>query len=197
MKKLKKYLFTGILTLLPISISVFIVKLAYNFLNNIGSPIITAIVGFEVPFIGFLLTASTILLVGMIADNIFGRKLFNFFEAAVSKVPFVNIIYKSVRELSHNLSNTSNSKFSQVVMVNFPNENSQSIGFITKESLKLSGVEKIAIFIPTTPNPTNGFLMFFNPKDVEILDVTVDEAIKIVVSMGVVTPSKLQEYHTY
>jgi len=190
-KTLRKQFVTGLLTLLPISITFLVLKIIYEFLDNISAPVIRLIVGFDIPGMGFVITVTVILLVGMIANNLIGKKVLQFFDGWIHRIPFISTVYNSVKELSHNLSSGKNTNFSQVVLVNFPSMSSKSIGFITRESLNLSGTTRTAVFVPTTPNPTSGFIMFFNPEEVEYLEVTVDEAVKMVVSMGVVLPSRL------
>lgn len=191
MKTLRKLFITGLFTLLPISITFLVLKIIYEFLDNISAPIIRLIVGFDIPGMGFLITVSVIVLVGAIASNLIGKKVLHFFDGWIHRIPFINTVYNSVKELSQNLSSGKNTNFSQVVLVNFPSVSSKSIGFITREALNLSGTSLTAVFVPTTPNPTSGFIMFFDPTDVEYLDVTVDEAVKMVVSMGVVLPPRL------
>lgn len=191
MKTLRKLFITGLFTLLPISITFLVLKIIYEFLDNISAPVIRLIVGFDIPGIGFIITVSVIIFVGAIANNLIGKKVLQYFDGWMHRIPFINTVYNSVKELSHNLSSGKNANFSQVVLVNFPSTSSKSIGFITRESLNLSGSIRTAVFVPTTPNPTSGFIMFFDPADVEYLEVTVDEAVKMVVSMGVVLPSRL------
>lgn len=191
MKTLRKLFITGLFTLLPISITFLVLKIIYEFLDNISAPFIRLIFGFDIPGIGFIITVSVIILVGAISSNFIGKKVLHYFDGWIHRIPFINTVYNSVKELSHNLSSGKNNNFSQVVLVNFPSASSKSIGFITREALMLSGSPRTAVFVPTTPNPTSGFIMFFDPADVEYLDVSVDEAVKMVVSMGVVLPSKL------
>lgn len=191
MKTLRKQFVTGLFTLLPISITFLVLKIIYEFLDNISAPVIRLIVGFDIPGMGFLITVTVIVCVGAIANNLIGKKVLHFFDGWIHRIPFINTVYNSVKELSHNLSSGKNNNFSQVVLVNFPSTSSKSIGFITRENLTLSGAVRTAVFVPTTPNPTSGFIMFFDPEEVEYLDVTVDEAVKMVVSMGVVLPSRL------
>lgn len=191
MKTLRKLFITGLFTLLPISITVLVLKIIYEFLDSISAPIIRVAFGFDIPGMGFLITVSAIVLVGAVANNFIGKKVLQIFDSWMHRIPFINTVYNSVKELSHNLSSGKNSNFSQVVLVNFPSVSSKSIGFITRESLMLSGVNRTAVFVPTTPNPTSGFIMFFDPAEVEHLDLTVDEAVKVVVSMGVVIPNRL------
>lgn len=191
MKELRNLFITGILTLLPISITVLVLKFIYEFLDGLSAPLIRLVVGFDIPGMGFLITVTTIILVGLVANNFIGNKILRFFDGWMHRIPFINTVYNSVKELSHNLSSGKNSNFSQVVLVNFPGASSKSIGFITRDTVMLSGTRRVAVFVPTTPNPTSGFIMFYAPEDVEYLDITVDEAVKMVVSMGVVLPSRL------
>lgn len=191
MKTLRKLFITGVLTLLPISITFVVLKFVYEFLDGLSAPIIRLTVGFDIPGMGFLITVTTIILVGILANNFIGKKVLAFFDSWMHRIPFISTVYNSVKELSHNLGSGKNSNFSQVVLVTFPGGASKSIGFITRDTVILSGTRRTAVFVPTTPNPTSGFIMFYPPEDVEYLEITVDEAVKMIVSMGVVLPSRL------
>lgn len=191
MRNIRNLFITGLLTLLPISITILVLKIIYEFLDGFSSPLLRWILGFDIPGIGFLITVSTIVLTGAIANNFIGKRVLALFDAMVHRIPFINTVYNSVKELSFNLSSGKNSNFSQVVLVKFPSESSRSIGFITRDTIMMSGKTRTAVFVPTTPNPTSGFILFFESSDVECLDISVDEAVKMVVSMGVVLPNKM------
>ncbi|GAA0177363.1 DUF502 domain-containing protein [Clostridium sediminicola] len=188
MKQIKNLFITGLATTLPLAVTYYIIKTIFLFIDSFLKKIIVSVVGDYFPGVGFLLTIGIILLIGFIANNVIGKKTFDYVEEMINKVPIINSVYASIKELSKTFSSSSQNKFSNVVSVEFPNKGIQSIGFITNENLVLNNHEKISVFIPTTPNPTNGFLIYVDRESVKKLDITVDEAIKMVISMSTLLP---------
>lgn len=188
MKHIKNLFITGLATTLPLAITYYIIKTIFLFIDSFLKKIIVSIAGQYFPGVGFLLTIGIILLIGFIANNVIGEKIFEYMEEMINRVPIINSIYASIKELSKTFSSSSENKFSKVVSVEFPNKGIRSIGFITNENLLLNDHQKISVFIPTTPNPTNGFLIYVDRELVETLDISVDEAIKMVISMSTLLP---------
>ncbi len=114
----------------------------------------------------------------------------NWIDRIIMKIPIVQIIYSGVKDISDILSKKGKDKFTQVVSIRFPTDKTYSVGFITNEDIDIADEHQIAVFIPTTPNPTNGFLVFVDKSDVKYLNISIDKAIKMIVSMGAVAPYK-------
>ncbi|QLG89865.1 DUF502 domain-containing protein [Chitinibacter bivalviorum] len=147
----------------------------------------------HIPGFGVILTVLVLLITGMIATNMLGRRLLRIGESLLNRIPIVRSIYNSVKQVSDTLFSDSGQAFRKAVLVQFPHQGTWSVGFQTgapggEIGEKLEG-ELISVFVPTTPNPTSGFLFMARKADVKELDMSVDEALKYVISMGVVMPS--------
>ena len=190
---------TGLVILVPIFVTYILVTFLIDLLSGVGAPIlkgITRIVGFErvgwvepfVPFFNFLLSLLIILILGLIGTNIFGRKLLAKFNQLVMRLPLVSSIYGAAKQVVETFHGP-NQSFQKVVLVEFPHKGNWMMGLVACErddSLQLSTVKKMySVFIPTTPNPTSGFLILVSPKDVVELDYDVEEAFKYIVSSGI------------
>ena len=184
MKLIRKWFLSGIAILLPVGLTAFILVWLFNLLDGILSGIVSKIFGKEIPGLGLLILLITIFIVGMLTSNFVGGKITGWFEKLVGKIPLIKTVYNPIRKITSGLSSDKNESFKKVVLIEFPKEGTKSIGFITNSDFSIKGEEKISVFIPTTPNPTNGFLVLVDKKDVEILDVTVNEGLNMVVSMG-------------
>jgi uncharacterized membrane protein len=190
MKKVKNLFLSGLAASVPIAITYYIFKTIFLFIDSFSKRIIVFAFGKYYIGLGFILTLGIILLIGFVTSNVIGKEIFEYFERAINKLPVVNSIYASIKELSKSFSSSSNNRFSKVVMVDFPKEGVKSMGFITNENIVINNERKISVFIPTTPNPTNGFLVFVDVDSVEKIDISVDEAIKIIISMSILVPEK-------
>jgi uncharacterized membrane protein len=148
--------------------------------------------GFAIPGAGALLTLAMILLTGLLAANFIGQKLVIWWEMLLARIPVVNSVYNSVKQVSDTLFSSNGNAFRKALLVQYPREGSWTIAFLTGKPggdviNHLDG-DHVSIYIPTTPNPTSGFFLMMPTKDVIELDMTVDEALKYIISMGVVAP---------
>ena len=184
MKLIRKWFLSGIAILLPAGLTAFVLVWLFNLLDGILRSLITSIFGKDIPGLGLLFLLLIIFIVGMLTSNFVGSKIAGWFEKLVGKIPLIKTVYNPVRKITSGLSSDKNESFKKVVLIEFPKEGIKSIGFITNSDFSIKGSDKISVFIPTTPNPTNGFLVLADAKDVEILDVTVNEGLNMVVSMG-------------
>lgn len=208
---MKKYFLTGLVILLPVTLTVAIVIFIFNFLTVPFLGIVKAVFeryllfeeGFlflnadqvQTLFAQFLILGSLLLIVfglGMIASWFFFNTFLKFAEQIVTQIPVVRTIYKTCHDVINRLFTSKAQAFKQVVLVPFPNPDSFSFGFITKEDLQnfkgLPDQETVAVFVPTTPNPTSGFLMMFKTSDLFYLDMRVEDAFKTIISCGVIYP---------
>lgn len=184
MNRIKNLFLAGLFTLLPIIITIWIIKTVFIFFDNASRNIIANLLGFYIPGSGFLITIGIIFAVGLFTSNILGKKLVAFFDHLISRIPLINIIYKAVKDISKTLSKKSEEGFSKVVRIEFPRSGIYSVGFVTNNAVQSDQGNKVAVFIPTTPNPTNGFLVYMDEADVEELDIPVEEGVKMIMSMG-------------
>ena len=197
MNTIKKYIVAGLLVWLPLAVTVFIVKLVVDLLDNIilllppdYQPAI--ILGFSIPGFGIVLAISTLLVTGMFAANLFGRRLFGLWEAILNRIPLVRSIYNSVKQISTTILDANGKSFRKVVMLQYPRKGIWSIGFLTNEyvSVNIEGRNEnlVAVFVSTTPNPTSGFILMMPRDEIIDLDMTVEEGFKFIISMGVIIP---------
>jgi uncharacterized membrane protein len=197
MTTLRKYIIAGLLVWLPFAATVAIIKLVVDLLDGTilllppeWQPAI--VLGFSIPGFGVILAVFILLITGMLAANLFGRRLVYFWEAVLNRIPLVRSIYNSVKQISSTLLDSSSKSFRKVVMLQYPRKGVWSIGFLSNESvdIDIDGLngDLVAVFVPTTPNPTSGFIIMVPRDDITVLDMTVEEAFKFVISMGVIVP---------
>ena len=204
-RRLRNIFLAGFLITLPIALTIFILNFLFKSLDTL-SPTFThwlivlgvpLPVGYRVPFLGVIMTFIIVFLVGALTTNIFGKKLLQFWEGLVEKIPFVRRIYKGTKQVVSSFATVDTKSFTKVVLVEFPRKGVHAIAFVTGktrgELQRLTGYSHINIFVPTTPNPTSGFVIFTDPSEVIELDMTIEEGIKYVISGGIVTPEQVRK----
>ena len=184
MKLIRKWFLAGIAIVLPVGLTAFVLVWLFNLLDGILRGFISDLFGKDIPGLGLLVLLLILFIVGMLTSNFIGSKITGWFEKLVGKIPLIKTVYNPIRKITSGLSSDKNESFKKVVLIEFPRDGTQSIGFITNSSFSIKDTDKVSVFIPTTPNPTNGFLVLVDKKDVEILDITVNEGLNLVVSMG-------------
>jgi uncharacterized membrane protein len=194
---MKKYFITGVLVLVPLFITVWVISGLVGMMDQslfllpeTWRP--KAQLGLEIPGMGAILTLLIIFVTGVIATNFFGKRLILVWEALLARVPVVKSIYASVKQVSDTLFSDSGNAFRQAVLVQFPRPGAWTIAFVTGKpggdvANHLSG-DYLSVYVPTTPNPTGGYFLMLPRADVVELDMSVDEALKYIISMGVVAP---------
>lgn len=202
---MKKYFLTGLVLLLPLVLTIAIVVFVVNLFTKPFVGVVSGLfssLGLFQQGIWFLsaerlsrLVAEISILallfllivgIGAIARWFFIHWIIRLGDYILHRIPFVNSIYKTSQEVIKTIFTTETKSFKQVVLVPFPSLESKSIGLVTREEIEVNGVMRVAVFVPTTPNPTSGFLMFYEPKDLVYLDMPVEEAFKYVISCGVI-----------
>ena len=197
MAALKKYIIAGLLVWLPFAATVVIVKLLIDLLDKTilllppeWHPV--ALIGFSIPGFGIILALSILLLTGMLAANLFGRRFVEIWERILNKIPLVRSIYSSIKQISNTIFDPSGKSFRKVVMLQYPKKGLWSIGFLTNDNVgdEMSAVDDrlVAVFIPTTPNPTSGFIVMVRNDEITELDMSVEEGFKFIISIGVIIP---------
>ena len=194
---MKKYFITGLLVLVPLFITAWVLSSVIGMMDQSlyllpedWRP--KALIGRDVRGLGALLTVLIIFATGLIATNFFGKQLILLWEALLARVPFVKSIYASVKQVSDTLFSDSGNAFRRAVLVQFPRQGTWTIAFITGQpggdvTNHLQG-DFVSIYVPTTPNPTGGYFLMLPRADVIELEMSVDEALKYIISMGVVAP---------
>ncbi|MDR5172206.1 DUF502 domain-containing protein [Methylobacillus pratensis] len=195
---MKSYFITGLLVLVPLCITIWVLSTLIGLMDQ--SLLLLpeswrpeAQFGRAIPGIGAILTLLIVFVTGLIATNFFGRRIIQFWEALLARVPVVKSIYYSVKQVSDTLFSDSGQAFRKALLVQYPRQGSWTIGFLTGQpggdvANYLQG-EYVSVYVPTTPNPTSGFFLMMPRADVVELDMSVDEALKYIISMGVVAPA--------
>ena len=196
MGNLRKYLIAGLLVWLPLAATIVIVKFVIDILDKTILLIPPefrpeAVFGFAIPGFGILVSIAVLIVTGMLAANLFGRRLVGLWEAILGRIPLVRTIYSSVKQVTETLLATKSTAFRKVVLVEFPRKGAWSVGFLTNREViaaaaSTSGRDLVSVFVPTTPNPTTGFIMMLPAEDVTELPITVEDGFKYIISMGVV-----------
>ena len=202
---MKKYFITGLLVLVPLFITLWVLSSLIGMMDQSlfllpESWRPKAQLGLEIPGIGALLTLLIIFVTGLIATNFFGMQLILLWEALLARVPVVKSIYASVKQVSDTLFSDSGNAFRQAVLVEFPRKDAWTIAFVTGTpggdvANHLHG-DYVSVYVPTTPNPTGGYFLMLPRSEVIALEMSVDEALKYIISMGVVAPhTKIKMNH--
>ncbi|UCV30383.1 DUF502 domain-containing protein [Ferribacterium limneticum] len=194
---MKRYFITGLLIWVPLVITGWVLSLIVSTLDQSLRLLPEgmhpqSLVGFAIPGAGALLTLAMILLTGLLAANFIGQKLVVWWEKLLARIPVVNSVYNSVKQVSDTLFSPNGNAFRKALLVRYPHQGSWTIAFQTGQPggdivNHLDG-DYVSVYVPTTPNPTSGFFLMMPVMDVVELDMTVDEALKYIISMGVVAP---------
>lgn len=197
MKRLRRYLVAGLLVWVPLGITLLLVSFAVGLMDQTLALVPEeykpeAWLGFRVPGLGVLLTIAILLLTGMLAANFVGRRLMGAWESLLQRIPIVRSIYSAAKNFAEIVFSESGQSFKNVLLVEYPRTGIYSLAFQTATELGevqgRTGEEVICCFLPTTPNPTSGFIIIVPKKDVVVMDMTVEEALRMVISLGVVVP---------
>ena len=198
-KAIKRYLITGLLVWLPITITLWVVTYIvsttdhlFNLLPAQWQP--ASYLGFNIPGLGFILAIVVLFVTGVLGANVLGRKVIEGWDSLLGRIPVVKSIYSSVKKVSESLLSDNSRSFKTPVLVPFPQPDIWTIAFVSgdvpqalREALPEDN-EYIAVYVPTTPNPTGGYYIFVRKKDIRPLDMSVDDALKYVISLGMVMP---------
>lgn len=192
----KRYFITGLLVWVPVVITLWVLNLIFSTLDRVVPESFTAqaLLGQHIPGFGIVLVLSVVFLTGLTTANILGSKLLNAWEVLLSRIPLVRSIYQSVKQVSDTILSPNGQAFRKAVLIQYPRANCWTIAFLTGtpggDVVHYLPSDCVSVYIPTTPNPTSGFFLMLPRADVVELDITVDAALKYIVSMGVVAPSE-------
>jgi uncharacterized membrane protein len=193
----RKYLITGLLIWIPLVITIWVLKLIVDTLDQ--SLLLLppqwrteSFLGFHVPGLGVILTLVIVFVTGVLATNLLGARLVHLWNEILHRIPVVNSIYSSVKQISDTLFSSSGQAFRKALLVQWPREGMWTIAFMTGvpggDVVRHLPGDYVSVYVPTTPNPTGGYFVMAPRKDVIELDMSVDAALKYIISMGVVAP---------
>ncbi|KPL03476.1 MAG: hypothetical protein AMJ73_06935 [candidate division Zixibacteria bacterium SM1_73] len=191
---LRRYFLSGILVIVPLIITILVLRFLFKGIDGLLSPYIAQLLGYKVPGLGVVATIILIFLAGFLTANVIGSRLFRIWEIFWIKTPLVRTIYGSSKRLVEALTTTEKESFKQVVLVEFPRKGMFCLGFLTRAievERKDTKDELVAVFIPSTPTPFSGWTMLFAKEDVVPLEMTIEEGIKFFVSGAIASPDKL------
>jgi len=195
---LRRYFVAGLLVWIPLVITMWVLKLLVDLMDQ--SLLLLpqdyrsdALFGFHVPGLGIILTAAIVLSTGALAANLFGRKVLNLGNELVSRIPIVRSIYGGVKQISDTLFSPEGKAFRRAVLVRYPHAGAWTVALVTghpeHEVASVLGTDQVSVFVPTTPNITAGFFLIVPRSETLELDMSVDDALKYIISMGVAEPA--------
>ncbi len=204
-KDIRKRLVAGLLVIFPIFLTFFVIKFLFGFVGGVLSPVVTkaiVLLGYSPPdskvddfvitTVSLILTFITLYFIGIFATNFFGKLILSYFEAILHKTPIIKNIYTSSKQFLHIISLPSGKTFKRVVIVEYPRIGMKVIAFATGGIKSKDGTELTSIFIPTTPNPTSGFLIYIPDSDIVETSMTIEEGMKLIVSGGILVPEEIE-----
>lgn len=195
--RLKRWFVYGLLIWIPIAVTVFVVRFLFDLFDRVLGLLPRAyqphyVWGFDIPGLGIVLAVVLLVLTGLLASNLVGRKLIEGGERLIGRIPFVRALYGGAKQMTQTMLSGDSKAFRSAVLVPYPYRGSYALGFVTATRLgevqEKTGAEVTAVFVPTTPNPTSGFILLVPKDDVVELEMTVDEALRMIISLGVVVP---------
>lgn len=188
---LRKWFIAGLLVWLPLGVTLVVIRFIVNLLDA-SLVLVPAAHRPEVPGLGVLLSIAIVLLTGALAANLIGRRLVGWGEALLNRIPLVRSIYGGMKKLAETVFSESSTAFRQPILIEYPRKGVWSVAFITGEPIgevqDKTRDQVLTCFVPTTPNPTSGFIVLVSRQDVILLDMSVEEAMRLVISLGVVVP---------
>jgi uncharacterized membrane protein len=193
---LRRYLVAGVLVWLPILATLWVISFLVGLMDRTLLLVPAhyrpeALVGFSLPGLGAVLAFVILLVTGLLVTNLVGRRLVAYWEKVMQRIPLVRSIYGGVKGFTESVFSNSNS-FRKVVMIEYPKDGVWSIGFVTSENMReisaKTGASQVCVYIPTTPNPTSGFIVMVPKERVIELSMSVDAAMKMIITCGVVVP---------
>ncbi len=201
MARVRNYFFTGLVVAAPIGLTLYITRWFVELIDTWFVPLIPAryqpdtVLPFDIPGLGLLIAFILLTMLGAFTANFFGRAILNFAERLVDRMPVVRTIYGAIKQIFETVISQSTTSFRDIGLIEYPRKGIYTIVFVTSQTKAEFGVaiglDLISVFLPTTPNPTSGFLLYVPREDVKILDMTIEEGAKMIISAGLVEPKKL------
>jgi uncharacterized membrane protein len=185
----RRIIFTGLLAIVPVALTFYILKVVFTVLDNLTSPIFKRM-DIYIPGLGILLTLLLVYLLGIFVTNVLGKRFLHWLETLIKNIPLVNTIYKTIKQIIQAFTGTTEKKFQSVVFIEYPRKDLWTLAFVTGESKNDKDVEFYHLFVPTTPNPTSGVFIIIPKKDSIETELNVEEALKSVISGGMLAPKQ-------
>jgi|TARA_B100001250_G_scaffold51362_2_gene40144 uncharacterized membrane protein len=182
-------LFAGLATLLPLYLTYVVIKFLFESLEKMSGPILKQF-GLDIPGLGIILTIVLIYVLGLIVTNFLGKKIFNIGESIVKRVPIVNMIYTTLKQITDTFTKGTSDAFEGVVYIQYPRKGLWTMAFISGESKNKDGIPYYHLFVPTTPNPTSGFFLMIPQADAIPTGMNVEEGLKTIISGGLLAPNQ-------
>jgi uncharacterized membrane protein len=192
-KNLRRNFLAGLLVLVPVALVIIVILWFFHTIDGILQPIIKIFFGRTITGLGFAITFVLIYLVGILASNIVGRRIIQFGEWLVGKLPVLGQLYNAAKQAMASISGLSRTKaaFREVVLVEYPRKGLRTIGFVTNEMTDSEGRHLIAVYLPTTPVPTSGWVILVTEDQITRTNISVDTAMKMIISGGIASPSEI------
>tara|TARA_B100000965_G_scaffold65580_1_gene51343 strand:- start:2402 stop:3028 length:627 start_codon:yes stop_codon:yes gene_type:complete len=207
MNNYKKYIFTGIMSIIPIAITYWIIESLFIFFSKPGKFLIDQI--WKIDFFrnftfinnfyqylaylsGFILTIVFLYILGLIISNVIGRRIYTFIENILNKIPIVNKIYNTTKQITNTFTKPNNQAFQKVVLLEYPKDDLWTLAMVTGTCKNLNEIECYKLFVPTTPNPTSGYLIIIDKAKVKETKISVEEGLSIIISGGMISPDKFE-----
>ncbi|MBT3216198.1 MAG: DUF502 domain-containing protein [Candidatus Marinimicrobia bacterium] len=184
---MKRTIFAGLLSVVPLVLTISILRFLFNFLDGITAPLLKSI-EVNIPGLGLLLTLILIYILGLIVTNVVGKRLFSWGEKIVTSIPLIKPIYSTIKQITGAFSGASVKSFREVIFIQYPRKGLWTLAFVTNDSKAEDGSEFYHLFVPTTPNPTSGVYIILPKKDTIESDMTVEDGLKSIISGGVLAP---------
>ena len=202
--KIRGYFLTGIIVTAPVGLTFYVSFLFIGFIDSKVRNLIPVkyhydnILPFEIPGIGLLIVFIMLTFIGFLTAGFIGRYIIKLGERIIARLPIIRSVYGALKQIFESVLKTSSKSFREVVLIEYPRKGIWAIGFITGDTKgevqEISKNKLVNVFLPTTPNPTSGFLLFVPRKDLKVLNMNVEEGIKMVISGGIVTPKFKKKY---
>ena len=189
LNSVRRHFVTGLIVLTPLLATILIMKWLFDAIDGILEPVFEPILGRAYPGVGFVAMLVLIYLAGLIAANVIGRRFFRYGESLIERLPLFREVYNVFRQIIDSLTITRKGGFREVVLVEFPRPGMTTVGFVTNVVTDSNGQELTSVFIPTAPNPTSGFFQMIPTENVIRTRISVEDAMKMVISAGIVSPS--------
>ncbi len=202
MSYLRRYLIAGLLVWVPLGVTVLVVRMLINWLDGTVALLPEAyrpetLIGFAIPGLGVVISLVVVFVTGVLVANFFGRRFIGLWERMLSGIPLVRSIYSGAKQLAETMFSDTGNSFRKVVLVQFPRPGLWTIAFLTGtdvgEAQRKTGRDVVNIYVPTTPNPTGGYFVMVPREEVIELEMSVDEGLKMLMSMGAVVPGAERE----
>jgi uncharacterized membrane protein len=191
-KKIRGQFMTGLFVIIPLAATVLILVWLFTSIDNILQPGVRAIWGHNIPGVGFGVTVVLIYLAGVVGRNVIGKRVVKYLDSLLAKVPVFRLLYRGIRQIMDSFSTPDKNGFMQVVLVDFPQKGQKALGFVTNEIVDKNGQKLFSVLIPTAPNPMTGFLEILKEEDITRTQISVEDALKMVVSAGKMMPDGIQ-----